>query len=138
MRFSQMYRWLAGLVIAVLLASGIGWIVADQWKSGLDGEFWQRWIASSLMVHGAAAMAALLLLGALGESHMRRAWRARRNRFTGIIMLLINGFLVVSACALYYNGSETLRPWLSNAHIFGGFALPLFIIVHILVGRRSR
>lgn len=138
MRFNLTYRWLAGLVVTALLVSGIGWIAADQWKVGPDGEFWQRCIATSLMIHGGAAMVALLLLGALIESHMRRAWRVRRNRFTGTVMTLVNGFLVVSAFALYYNGSETLRPWISNAHIIGGLALPLLVILHILVGRRSR
>ncbi len=138
MRFSRMYRWLAILIGLVLLASGIVWTVADRWKAGPDGEFWQRWIATALMVHGGAAMAALLLLGALGEIHIRRAWRANRNRATGILMVLVNGLLVVSALALYYSGSETLRPWISAIHITGGLALPLLIALHIVVGRRSR
>ena len=120
----------------------MAWITADQFKAtggaGADSEFWQRVVATSLTVHGGSAMAALLLLGALGEAHMRRGWRARRNRATGVIMLIVNGSLIVSACALYYNGSETLRPWISLAHIAVGLALPLLIIVHIWIGRRAR
>ena len=125
-----------------LLGSGLAWIVADQLKAtggaGADSEFWQRIVATSLTVHGSSAMAALVLLGALGEAHMRRGWRARRNRATGLIMLFVNGSLIVSACALYYSGSEFLRPWISNTHIVFGLALPVLIIVHIWIGRRAK
>ena len=137
MRFSRIYRWIAFLVIVALLVSGVAWIAADQLKLGPDGEYWQRWTATLLMVHGSAAMVALLVLGALIEAHMRRAWRARRNRATGVVMLLINACLIVSACALYYNGIEALRPWISNAHIGFGLAMPVLILVHVWIGRRS-
>ena len=138
MRFSPSYTLASYLIAFALLGSGVAWIVADQLKVGADTEFWQRVVATSLMVHGGAAMAALLLLGALGEVHMRRAWRARRNRATGVIMVVVNGSLIASAFALYYSGSETLRPWISNLHIAFGIALPLFILAHIAIGRHSR
>ena len=125
-----------------LLGSGIAWVVADQLKAtggaGGDSEFWQRVVANALTVHGGSAMAALLLLGALGEAHMRRGWRARRNRATGVIMLIVNGLLITSAFALYYMGSEVLRPWISLVHIAVGLALPVLVLVHIWVGRRAR
>ena len=137
-----MYRWVSYLIILALLGSGLAWVVADQLKAtggaGADSEFWQRVVANALTVHGGSAMAALLLLGALGEAHMRRGWRARRNRATGVIMLLVNGLLIVSAFALYYMGSEVLRPWISLVHIAVGLVLPLLIIVHIWIGRRAR
>ena len=138
MRLSSGYKFASYLIAIALLGSGIAWMIADQLKVGPGQEFWQPVVATSLMVHGGAAMAALLLLGALGEVHMRRAWRARRNRATGVIMLVVNASLIGSAFALYYSGSEMLRPWISNLHIAFGIALPLLILAHIAIGRRSR
>lgn len=138
MRLSRFYRRLVYWTLTLLVLSGAAWIVADQLKAGDDAEFWQRTVATALMVHGGAAMIMLLLLGILIESHMRRAWRARRNRATGVVMIAFNTLLVVSAFLLYYAGSETLRPWISNGHIVLGLAMPVLVLLHVIVGRRAR
>ena len=39
------------------------------------------------MLHGGTAMLILMLLGALVPVHIERAWRARKNRATGIVMV---------------------------------------------------
>jgi hypothetical protein len=90
------------------------------------------------MIHGAAAMLALMLLGALVPVHGLRAWRARKNRITGTAMASLNAILIVTAFGLYYLGSENLRPWLSTIHLAAGFALPVQLIAHIYFGRRRR
>jgi hypothetical protein len=64
-----------------------------------------------LMAHGGAAMLTLMLLGALFPLHIFRAWRAKKNRLTGIIMIACNAMLIATAFGLYYLASETLRPW---------------------------
>src|SRR5690348_4326839 len=91
-----------------------------------------------LMLHGGTAMVTLMLLGALVPLHIRRAWRSGRNRLTGPIMIGVNAALIATAFALYYAGSETLRPWISDLHIAVGFALPLALLVHVWLGRRAR
>ncbi len=45
-------------------ASGAAWLVADPLKETSNGELWQQAAAYLLMVHGAAAMVTLTLLGA--------------------------------------------------------------------------
>jgi hypothetical protein len=90
------------------------------------------------MLHGGAAMAALLLLGALYPLHARRAWRAHRNRLSGSGMVTINAVLILTAFGLYYLGSETVRPWTSGVHIGFGLLLPAWLLGHVLLGRRSR
>jgi small-conductance mechanosensitive channel len=83
-------------------------------------------------------MVALLLLGALFPLHIRRSWRAGRNRIAGIVMVSAGAVLIVTAFALYYTGSDTVRPAASWIHTVAGLAAPVFIVVHILTGRRSR
>jgi hypothetical protein len=121
-----------------MLATGAAWLVADGQKSPLGEGFWQASAAWLLMLHGGGAMVTLLLLGALLPVHTYRSWRSRRNLISGAIMLALNGVLVATSFGLYYTAGETIRSWMSNAHIAAGFCLPLFLLVHIALGRRTR
>ena len=67
--------------------------------------------------NGSAAMATLMLLGALFPLHIGRAWRAKKNRATSIVMLAFNAVLIATAFGHYYLVSETLRPRASGLHI---------------------
>lgn len=130
--------WGVYSIFAVLFATGIVWIVADRLKDPEGGEFWQGIATNMLMIYGGAAMIALVVIGALLPNHVARAWRARRNRIAGVGMLAINLVLVITAFALYYLGSETLRPWISDIHIAFGISIPAAFVVHIFTGRQSR
>jgi small-conductance mechanosensitive channel len=132
------FRWGLYSVFGVLFATGVIWIVADRLKDPESGEVWQSIATNMLMVHGGAAMIILVLLGALFPNHIARAWRARTNRIAGVGMLAVNLVLVATAFGLYYLGSETLRPWISDVHIVFGILVPAAFAVHIWVGRQSR
>jgi hypothetical protein len=124
-------------IFALLFVTGAGWLVADRLKDA-EGEFWQQSAAALLMIHGGTAMIALLFLGALTPIHIRRWWRADRNRATGTVMVAGNAVLVVTAFGLYYVGSEILRPWIGDIHLVVGLALPAFFLVHVMIAARSR
>jgi hypothetical protein len=138
LRLDPRFRFALYGVFALLVLTGAVWLVADQLKDSPDGELWQRVSATTLMVHGGVAMITLLLLGALFPLHVRLGWRSGRNRLTGPAMLTFNALLIVTAFGLYYSGSDTMRPWMSDAHIAVGFALPVLFVIHVLVGRRNR
>jgi len=137
-RLEPRYRAALYAVLAVLTISGAVWLVADWRKDPLEPDFWQDVAPKMLMLHGGTAMVTLMLLGALVPLHIRRAWRSGRNRLTGPIMITINTALIATAFGLYYAGSETLRPWVSDLHIAVGFALPFALLVHVWLGRRTR
>jgi hypothetical protein len=80
-------------------------------------------------------MLTLMLLGALFPLHIGRAWRAKKNRATGIVILAFNAVLIATAFGLYYLTSEILRPWASDLHIAFGLALPLLFLTHVMIGR---
>ena len=138
MRLEPDFR--AGLygIFALLFVTGAAWFVADKLKDSPDGEFWQQLAAALLMIHGGAAMIALLFLGALTPIHIRRWWRADRNRVTGAVMVAGNAVLIVTAFGLYYAGSEVLRPWIGNIHLALGLGLPALFLVHVLIAARSK
>ena len=125
-------------VAGTLLVTGVAWLVADRIKTSPAPVIWQQSAATLLMVHGGAAMLALLLLGALAQVHVQRAWRSRRNRISGVAMVVINSILVLTAFGLYYSGSDVVRSWISDLHTGCGLFLPLLVAVHVLIGRRSR
>jgi len=123
---------------SVLFATGAGWFVADQLKDSQNGELWQQVSANLLMAHGGVAMLALLFLGALGPVHVRRGWRGRKNRMTGIVVVALNATLIATAFGLYYLGSDAIRPWTSLVHLVLGLCLPAILVAHIVVGRLGR
>jgi len=139
MRLKNAFRFGLYGVFSVLFASGALWIYADQMKNNpdMDTDMWQQAMAFLLSLHGGAAMVTLLLLGALCPMHVQRAWRAKKNRATGIVSLAMYGLLIATAFGLYYVGSEALRPWISTIHIAFGLAVPAVITAHIMVGRAS-
>jgi len=49
----------------------------------------------------------------------------------------VNAALIVPAFGLYYLGSETVRPWMSDVHIAMGLAIPALLVAHIWRGRRA-
>jgi hypothetical protein len=125
---------------ALLFLSGVAWLIAH---FGLRsaGEFGQvespiaPW---SLRIHGAAAMLALVVLGTLLPSHVRRAWHARRHRTAGALLLGVNGLLIASGYALYYAGGEETRAIVSPLHWAVGLLLPIALVWHVRTASTRR
>ena len=136
LRLDDRFRWGLYGVFSVLFVTGAVWLIADAWKDSPSGDFWQGLSASLLMIHGGAAMVALVLLGALIPIHVMRAWRSRRNRVAGAAMVAANVLFVATAFGLYYAGSDTWRPWISDLHIAVGLIFPALIVIHVVTGRR--
>ena len=137
MRLDAQFRTTLYGAFALLFVTGAAWYFVHQ-QALSENEIWQELGAYLLMIHGGAAMLALMLLGALVPLHVQRAWRISRNRITGTIMLSFNATLILTSFGLYYAGSEKLRPWMSEIHTAAGFCLPALLVGHIAVGRRSR
>jgi hypothetical protein len=136
-RLNAPFRWAIYAVFSILLLTGAIWLLADQMKDApSSGEMWQIVGAYMLMFHGGAAMAMLMLFGALFPLHVRVGWRGHRNRPTGVTMLTFNTILIVTSFALYYAGIDVIRRWASNFHVFFGLILPCAFLIHIILGRR--
>jgi FtsH-binding integral membrane protein len=138
LRLGPLFRWTVYVLYGALVVSGCSWLLADHYKDAPDGDLYQTLAANLLMVHGGTAMAALIALGALFPVHMTLGWRSRRNRIMGSIMVLVNAILIVTAFALYYLGSEAVRPWMSDIHIAVGIVLPALFVGHVVTGRQTR
>jgi cation transport ATPase len=124
-------------LMTVLFVTGVAWLVVDRLRDSSGPQTGQAVAASLLMLHGGTAMLVLLVLGAIIPLHVRGAWRSRRNRATGVVMLASNAVLIVTAFGLYYLGSETLRHWTSALHVAVGLGIPILLTFHVLLGKRS-
>jgi cytochrome b561 len=123
-------------VLALLFFSGAAWAYWNYLRASGDFEVSAK--AWAMKIHGAAAMAVLVLIGMLLSVHVRFAWRARRNRTNGSIFLGVFAVLIITGYGLYYAGGERLRAWTSWIHLAVGLALPILLVIHILLGRSTR
>jgi cytochrome bd-type quinol oxidase subunit 2 len=135
-RLKRLQRYLLYTVLTLLFLSGVAWAYWNYLRSA--GDFETSAKAWTLKIHGAAAMAILVLVGMLLTGHVRFAWRARRNRANGSIFLSAFAVLTITGYGLYYAGGESLRAWTSWIHLAFGLALPILLLIHIFQGRRTR
>lgn len=136
-RLKRLQRYFLYIVFAALFLSGAAWAYWN-YLTASPGDFEagaKTWV---LKIHGAAAMAILILIGMLLNGHVRFAWRARRNRVNGSIFLSTFAVLIVTGYGLYYASDEKLRSLTSWIHLVVGLALPILLLIHISLGRRTR
>jgi hypothetical protein len=131
MRLSRHHRQWIYAVGGSLVGSGVAWLIAHYLAGASSfGETHHPSEPWWLRLHGAAVMAFLVVLGTILPGHVRRAWSlrknctqsVRRNVVTGILMLSLVAALALTGYALYYSGSEELRPYISTGHWVIGLA----------------
>jgi hypothetical protein len=105
------------------------WLSGMVWKLLSQTPLWMR-------IHGAAAMAFLIMFGTLLMGHVPAGWREDRQRFSGSSLISLCGILIVTGWILYYSGNETIRQWTSLVHWGIGVGLPILIYLHIRLARR--
>jgi hypothetical protein len=121
----------------ILILSGALWLLFHYYVR-IPGDFGptlhplEPWLLS---VHGISAAGILIGFGSVLPGHVRRAWRAARNRITGSIFFGVMLALIVTGYLLYYVGNETARSFLSIFHWVVGLGLPLLAGWHIWRGR---
>jgi len=136
-RLKPIHRSLVYVVVAMLFLSGTAWTYWSYLVTS-PGNFEMGAKAWAIKIHGGAAMAILVLVGMLLTGHVRVAWRARRNRGNGSLFLSAFAVLTITGYGLYYAGGERLRAWASWIHLGVGLALPLLLILHVWLGKRTR
>ena len=136
-RLKRLQRYFLYAVLALVFLSGVAWAYWNYLVTS-PGDFEMSAKAWAMKVHGAAAMAVLVLIGMLLNAHVRFAWHARRNRTNGSVFLSAFAVLIITGYGLYYAGGERLRAWTSWIHLAIGMILPILLLIHILLGRGTR
>jgi hypothetical protein len=135
-------RYALYAAMAALIGSGVWWMAVHfaptDVAAGGDDLTRLEQEALALKVHGATAFGALLALGAMGAHHVPRGWTLRRNRISGSAVIAGFALLIVTGYALYYLVGDASHAPVSVLHWAVGIALAPMLIVHIVVGHRSR
>ncbi|MCB1601843.1 MAG: DUF4405 domain-containing protein [Rhodanobacteraceae bacterium] len=138
----QMPRWvrLAVYGVGLLCAfSGVLWLLLHHFVQ-VEGEFGPEpspFQHPLLVLHGVVAAMLIWLFGLLWLTHVRRAWKRRRNWRSGGFMVLLLAWLAISGLGLYYLGSEQWRQYTGIAHWLAGIIATLWLPFHIWRGRRA-
>lgn len=138
-RLGRWHRRSIYVACVALLASGLAWLLVHFFMRPASrfGEAVHPLEPWTMKIHGAAAMAALVLAGSLFHVHIRRAIKAGRNLVPGWTVLAAFVVLVVTGYGLYYLTDETDRPVWSALHWIVGLAAAVVFPAHILNGRND-
>lgn len=134
-RVGHLPRWQrlsTHLVFAVCALSGLAFFV----KRELGFALWEIAARSFLVTHGISAALALLAFGAVLPGHIRSAWNVRRNRGSGVAMIVVMTALVATGLLLYYGTEEWHDSALWAHWIVGGTGFAAFPL-HLFLGHRT-
>ena len=136
----RLERWHRLVVYGVSLAltiTGLLWLLFHYFvhQQGAFGQKPHPLTMWWLRLHGAAAMLALVGAGSLTLTHMRRAWRLRRNRGWGGALGMASIILIATGYLLYYAADEDLRNVTSLSHWIVGLACVALLPLHARLGR---
>lgn len=113
-------RVLLYAALLLLLATGLAWEALSPGPRA----------ALLMKIHGAAAMLALVLGGTLIAHHIPNGWTSLKNRWSGVLLLAVLGWLAASGYLLYYSGSDALRFFASQSHLWVGLAGSVVVVLH--------
>ncbi|WP_157650977.1 hypothetical protein [Burkholderia ubonensis] len=121
------------LIVAILVASGATGLAV---RYGNATRFPQSPLESwAMRIHGAAAMALLVVSGAIFEQHVLSRLRQWRTHAAGTATLLLFAVQVVSGYGLFYFSGDALRGATEWVHWIVGFGLPCVLARHVLARR---
>lgn len=134
------HRYLVWPIVLGVWLSGALWLVFHDFlmrpgEFGLTAHPLEQWW---LRAHGAFAFASLWLLGFLSVAHVGGRWAWRRQRRSGLVLLGIYIWLVVTGYLLYYAGGDAFRAAVSLGHWTVGLAALIFLLLHRRVRRGAR
>src|SRR5579864_1298096 len=134
-RLGRRHRLAIDATLAVLLATGVAWLLLDR-DDASDAA--HALLRNDARVHAFAGLACVYLIGTLWLLHIRRAWRNRRNRTAGALTFGLTLSLVATGYALGYATGDVSHLLIARAHWIAGLACAAVYIAHRLLGPRSR
>jgi hypothetical protein len=138
---NRLPRWHRRTIYALtflLVVSGLAWLVVV-YVLAPPGEPTPapHFLAGPLLAtHGIAAYAALVAYALVGHVHMRTGWRVPALRSAGLWLCASVAALALTGVGLYYVATESVIPLLRWVHVGAGVALPCWLALHIVRGRR--
>lgn len=120
--------------IILLAFSGFTWLIGHyfleiQGEFGLEKHPLEIW---SLRLHGFFALWGLITIGLLLEHHIVSYIKHRRRLWSGLTLLLLSVWLLLSGYMLYYLSDDQWRNIFSLGHWLIGSITIVFVLIHII------
>lgn len=132
-------QWALWITVFMLVATGAAWLWAEYaYMPAEDGMEAYELKHYTMVVHAGFALLFVFAAGTLLYTHMQAAWLQGRNRFSGVIMAGTASVLLLSGYGLWYAGGETLRYLCEVSHWATGFAIPVVLLIHGIIGKRRK
>ncbi|MEW5009849.1 MAG: hypothetical protein RPR28_06235 [Cycloclasticus sp.] len=122
--------WTSGLMFFILKT----WFVAE----GDYGLVKHAWQFPALQIHGLGAFMMMMSFGFLLASHISACWEIKRKRKSGLGLIALFSFLIITAYLLYYIVEGSSRELIAYAHLAVGFSVPFVLLLHIFTKVRSK
>jgi len=127
-------------VLALMLVSGAGWLILDNFfeqetQFGLQKHPWQ---IPLLNLHGFSSYLFTILFGYLIGSHVVVAWKAKRYRNSGLLLLVTIACVIASGASFLFLPVEDIESYLTWVHVVSALALLGTLAWHINFKDRSR
>ena len=139
LKFPKPYKRVFSLLLMTSWLSGVVFFVLNNWVT-VEGDFGRQkhpWQFTFLKIHGGAAFLAMISYGFIMGSHVPLAWKTKRMRKMGIVIVSALSFLVFTAYLLYYVAGDEFRILVSYAHAAVGFSLPFLVGIHLYLAKHS-
>jgi hypothetical protein len=133
MKLRKTFKWILFTILTTAFASGTAWYIFEKWVRvqgtlGLDHHPAQEIL---LRIHGIVAYGTLLCLGYLLHSHVQPGLKGKRKKRTGITMISIFSFLILTALIQLYGPDSAFRDNSGLLHFYAGLSLPIFLGIHL-------
>lgn len=128
------------IVLGMSWISGVTFFIFNNWII-IDGEFGPEKHSLQnpiLQIHGFAAFLMIITYGFLIASHVNHSWKVKPLRIWGIIMLVMETLMIITAYILYYIGNPDHHEIVGYIHAAIGFLLPIVLTTHIIIGIKNR
>jgi hypothetical protein len=122
---------MALLLVSFFLNAGSG---VALWLAAPQTETHQQW----RVLHGWTIPLFLITLGVLWRVHVLRGWVLKKNVLSGVVTLVAFLLLTITGWSIYYPKSDFMQEWASKIHTWLGLAITFILLMHAIIGWRSR
>jgi hypothetical protein len=120
--------------LAICFLSGVLWWIFENGVrvSGALGEEHHPAQIWFIRIHSTFAFILLINLGYLIKVHIEPGLKKKKKKRSGLSMVSIFTILILTALPILYATEGLLRSTSSFTHTYLGFALPLFLGLHLI------
>jgi hypothetical protein len=138
-KISKLHQMWLFSIFTFAWCSGVAFFVLKTWFI-VEGEFGPEkhpFQFTSLQIHGLIAFLMMITYGYFLGTHVQNTWKMKSKRTSGILLVAIPAFMMITAYLLYYIAKDRTREIIGYVHLGVGFILPLILTIHVIQKKKK-